>query len=212
MNFKNNMIITIDGPGGTGKSTTAKLLADKLDYAYINSGSLYRWITYNAIIQNLNLNSSDVLLKLAQELDYNNIDYNVINQQIVSDNVSKIATIPEIREEMSKIQRNYAKGKNIVVEGRDIGTVVFPDAEYKFYFTASLKIRATRRYEQMKKQGLEANYDQILESISKRDRQDIERKISPLKKADDAIEIDTDNITVLESVDIILREIKNFTV
>lgn len=206
------MVITIDGPGGTGKSTTAKLLAEKLGYAHLNSGALYRWITYNAIKQNLNLHNSDILLKLAQELDYNNIDYNVLNEQAVSDNVAKIAVIPEIREEMLNIQRNYAKDKNIVIEGRDIGTVVFPEAEYKFYFTASLEIRAKRRYEQMQKQGLEANYDQILESIANRDRQDIEREHSPLKKADDAIEIDTDNLTVAEGIDIILKEIQTLTV
>lgn len=206
------MVITIDGPGGTGKSTTAKLLAERLGYDHLNSGTLYRWITYNALQQNLNLNDSDFLLKLAKELDYDNIDYNALSTQIVSDNVAKIAAIPEIREEMLRIQRHYAKGKNIVIEGRDIGTVVFPDAEYKFYFTASLEIRAKRRYEQMQKQGLEANYEQILESIANRDRQDMSREHSPLKKAEDAIEIDTDNLTVEEGIEIILREIQTLTV
>lgn len=206
------MVITIDGPGGTGKSTTAKLLAERLGYDHLNSGTLYRWITYNALQQNLNLTDSDFLLKLAQELDYDNIDYNALSTQIVSDNVAKIAAIPEIREEMLRIQRHYAKGKNIVIEGRDIGTVVFPDAEYKFYFTASLEIRAKRRYEQMQKQGLEANYEQILESIANRDRQDMSREHSPLKKAEDAIEIDTDNLTVEEGIEIILREIQTLTV
>lgn len=206
------MVITIDGPGGTGKSTTAKLLAERLGYDHLNSGTLYRWITYNALQQNLNLTDSDFLLKLAQELDYDNIDYNALSTQIVSDNVAKIAAIPEIREEMLRIQRHYAKGKNIVIEGRDIGTVVFPDAEYKFYFTASLEIRAKRRYEQMQKQGLEANYEQILESIANRDRQDMSREHSPLKKAEDAIEIDTDNLTVEEGIDIILKEIQTLTI
>lgn len=206
------MVITIDGPGGTGKSTTAKLLAERLGYDHLNSGTLYRWITYNALQQNLNLTDSDFLLKLTRELDYNNIDYNALSNQIVSDNVAKIAAIPEIREELLKIQRHYAKGKNVVVEGRDIGTVVFPDAEYKFYFTASLEIRAKRRYEQMQKQGLEANYEQILESIANRDRQDMSREHSPLKKAEDAIEIDTDNLTVEEGIDIILKEIQTLTI
>lgn len=206
------MIIAIDGYGATGKSTTAKLLAEKLGYNHLNSGALYRWITYNALQQNLDLNDSDILFQLAQSLDYNNIDYKVLNAQDISNNVTKIAIIPEIRHKMVEIQREYAKGKNIVVEGRDIGTVVFPDADYKFYFTASLEIRAKRRYEQMQKQGLEADYDQILHSIAKRDRQDIEREYSPLKKADDAIEIDTDNITVGEGIDIILKEIQNLTI
>jgi cytidylate kinase len=206
------MIITIDGYGATGKSTTAKLLAQRLGYDHLNSGALYRWITYNALQQNLDLNDSDILFKLAQNLDYNNIDYKLLNSQDISNNVTKIAVIPEIREKIVDIQREYAKGKNIVVEGRDIGTVVFPDADYKFYFTASLEIRARRRYEQMQKQGLEADYDQILHSIANRDRQDIEREHSPLKKADDAIEIDTDNITVDEGIEIILKEIKNLTV
>jgi cytidylate kinase len=206
------MIITIDGYGATGKSTTAKLLAQRLGYAHLNSGALYRWITYNALQQNLDLNDSDILFKLAQNLDYNNIDYKLLNSQDISNNVTKIAVIPEIREKIVDIQREYAKGKNIVVEGRDIGTVVFPDADYKFYFTASLEIRARRRYEQMQKQGLEADYDQILHSIANRDRQDIEREHSPLKKADDAIEIDTDNINVDEGIEIILKEIKNLTV
>lgn len=205
------MIITIDGYGATGKSTTAKLLAQRLGYDHLNSGALYRWITYNALQQNLDLNDSDILFKLAQNLDYNNIDYKLLNSQDISNNVTKIAVIPEIREKIVDIQREYAKGKNIVVEGRDIGTVVFPDADYKFYFTASLEIRARRRYKQMQKQGLEADYDQILHSIANRDRQDIEREHSPLRKADDAIEIDTDNINVDEGIEIILKEIKNLT-
>lgn len=206
------MVITIDGPGGTGKSTTAKLLAERIGYEHLNSGTLYRWITYNALQQHLNLNDSDVLLDLAQTLDYNNIDNNVLREQNVSDNVAKIAAIPAIRSEIVQIQRKYADGKNIVVEGRDIGTVVFPDAEYKFYFTASLEVRAKRRYDQMKKEGLEADYEHILESIAQRDRQDIEREHSPLRKAEDAIEIDTDNLTVEEGIQIILREINALSV
>lgn len=201
------MIITIDGTGGTGKSTTAELLAKRLGFYHLNSGTLYRWITYNALQQHLNLHDSDVLVKLAKELDYNSIDYSVLREQNVSDNVATIASIPGIRSEIVQIQRNYAEGKNIVVEGRDIGTVVFPDADYKFYFTASLEVRAKRRYAQMQKEGLEADYDRILESIAQRDRQDIERSHSPLRKADDAIEIDTDNITVEEGIEIILKEI-----
>lgn len=206
------MVITIDGPGGTGKSTTAKLLAERIGYEHLNSGTLYRWITYNALQQHLNLNDSDVLLDLAQTLDYNNIDNNVLREQNVSDNVAKIAAIPAIRSEIVQIQRKYADGKNIVVEGRDIGTVVFPDAEYKFYFTASLEVRAKRRYDQMKKEGLEADYEHVLESIAQRDRQDIEREHSPLRKAEDAIEIDTDNLTVEEGIQIILREINALSV
>jgi cytidylate kinase len=206
------MVITIDGPGGTGKSTTAELLAQRLGYYHLNSGTLYRWITFNALQQHLDLNDSDVLFKLAQELDYNNIDYNVLREQTVSDNVAKVASIPSIREEIVQIQRNYAKDKNIVVEGRDIGTVVFPEADYKFYFTASLEVRAKRRYAQMQKDGLEADYEHILESIAKRDRQDIEREHSPLRKAEDAIEINTDNLTVEEGIEIILQEIKNLNI
>lgn len=206
------MIITIDGPGGTGKSTTAQLLAKRLGYYHLNSGTLYRWITFNALQQNLNLNDSDVLLTLAKKLDYNNIDYNVLMEQNVSDNVAKIASIPAIRAEIVEIQRNYAKGKDIVVEGRDIGTVVFPDADYKFYFTASLEIRAKRRYSQMQKDGLESDYNGVLESIASRDRQDIEREHSPLRKAEDAIAIDTDNLTVEQGIDIILKEIQTLEI
>lgn len=202
------MIITIDGPGGTGKSSTAQSLAKRLGYSHLNSGSLYRWITYNALNQHLNLHDLDVLIKLAEDLDYNSIDYTVLKNQDVSDNVAAIAKIPEIRDKVLDIQREFAKEKNLVVEGRDIGTTVFPEADYKFYFTASLDIRAQRRYRQLQKAGIEADLEHIKISIAERDRQDIEREHSPLKKADDAIEIDTNNITVEDGVDIILEEIK----
>lgn len=202
------MVITIDGAGGTGKSSSAKLLAQKLGYLHLNSGTLYRWITYNALQQHLNLHDSDVLLSLAEKLDYQNIDQNMVQSPEVSDNVAQVAKIPAIRELVLDIQREYAQDKDIVVEGRDIGTVVFPDAEYKFYFTASLDIRAKRRYEQLKKNGLEVDYAQIRQSIADRDKQDMEREHSPLRKADDAIEIPTDMITVEEGVDIIIREIE----
>ena len=202
------MIITIDGTGGTGKTSTAQSLAKRLGYYHLNSGSLYRWITYNALNQHLNLRDSDVLITLAEDLDYNTIDYSVLKNQDVSDNVARIAKIPEIREKVLNIQREFAKGKDIVVEGRDIGTVVFPEADYKFYFTASLDIRAQRRYRQLQKAGIEADLEHIKYSIAERDRQDIEREHSPLKKADDAIEIDTDTLTVEDGVDIILKEIK----
>jgi cytidylate kinase len=201
------MIITIDGPGGTGKSSTAQSLAKRLGYSHLNSGTLYRWITYNALNQHLNLRDSDVLIRLAEDLDYNTIDYNVLKNQDVSDHVATIAKIPEIREKVLDIQREFAKGKDIVVEGRDSGTVVFPEADYKFYFTASLDIRAQRRYRQLQKEGIEADLEYIKSSIAERDRQDIEREHAPLKKADDAIEIDTNNITVEEGVDMILEEI-----
>lgn len=201
------MIITIDGPGGTGKSSTAQSLAKRLGYSYLNSGTLYRWITYNALNQHLNLHDLDVLIRLAEDLDYNTIDYTVLKNQNVSDNVATIAKIPEIREKILDIQREFAKDKNIVVEGRDSGTVVFPEAEYKFYFTASLDIRAQRRYRQLQKAGIEGDLEHIKISIAERDRQDIEREHSPLKKAEDAIEIDTNNITVEEGVDMILEEI-----
>ena len=202
------MVITIDGAGGTGKSSSAKLLAQKLGYLHLNSGTLYRWITYNALQQHLNLHDSDVLLSLAKKLDYQNIDQNMVQSPEVSDNVAQVAKIPSIRELVLEIQRQYAQDKDIVVEGRDIGTVVFPDAEYKFYFTASLDIRAKRRYEQLKKNGLEVDYAQIRQSIADRDKQDMEREHSPLRKADDAIEIPTDMITVEEGVDIILAEMQ----
>jgi cytidylate kinase len=201
------MIITIDGTGGTGKTSTAESLAKRLGYFHLNSGSLYRWITYNALKKHLNLRDSDILIKLAEDLDYNSIDYTVLKNQEVSDNVARIAKIPEIREKVLDIQREFAKGKNIVVEGRDSGTVVFPEADFKFYFTASLDIRAQRSYRQLQKAGIEADLEHIKYSIAERDRQDIEREHSPLKKADDAIEIDTDTLTVEDGVDIILKEI-----
>lgn len=194
-------VIAIDGPAGAGKSTIAKRLADIIDYTYIDSGAMYRAITLKILTKNIPLKEIDKIISIAKEteIDFRDnciyLDGRAVNEEIreerVSRNVSYIAAIPEIRKLMVDIQRKISRNRNVVMDGRDVGTVIFPKADVKFYITASVEERAARRYNELKQKGYEAEIQDIRSEIAKRDHIDSTRSDSPLKAASDAIIIDT---------------------
>lgn len=216
-----NIIIAIDGPAGSGKSSTAKLVAKKLGFVHIDTGAMYRAITKLAMDKNIPAVYSPSIDKILQNIEFNyvNLDNkllltlngkivgNEIRTQKVSNNVSAFCTISAIREKMVEFQREVAIKNSIVMEGRDIGTVVFPNADYKFFITASIKVRAQRRMLELKEKGNSYDIITLENEIANRDKMDSERKISPLKKAEDAIEVDTTDLTLEEQSIFIVNKI-----
>jgi cytidylate kinase len=214
------IIIAIDGNSGCGKSSTAKVIAKELQYIYIDTGAMYRAVTYFFIKNRIDLqNEIDVAEALKQidiSFEYNistgknetylngkNVEYQ-IRQMDVSNLVSPVSEISAVRRKLVEQQRRMGKAKGVVMDGRDIGTVVFPDAELKIFMTASLEVRAERRKLELMEKGAEVDIKEVMENLSNRDRIDSSREDSPLKKAEDAIEIDTSNLTFDEQVNKIL--------
>ena len=213
------MIIAIDGPSGSGKSTTAKMLAEHLNITHLDTGAMYRVVTWGLMRKNIdirNLERVKTFLKKAQ-ISYKNSNEVFLNGKMVSldirkkeitSNVSAVSSVKEVREFLVKIQRQIGKNIDCVIEGRDIGSVVFPKADFKFFLTADLDIRAKRRKSELKKIGEEVTIDEIRASIKKRDLIDSSRELSPLKCPKDAIEIDSTNLTIDEQIDKIMNIIK----
>ena len=204
-------IIAIDGHAATGKSSQAKKIAKYFGYKYIDTGAMYRAVTYYCIISDL-LSEPINVRTIIERLNKINIEFKISNKsQIillngndvepfirkmdVAENVSKIAAIPEVRFFLVKIQRQIAIKNNVVMDGRDIGTVVFPNAKNKFFLTASLEIRAKRRFEELKASNETIIYSKVLENVKIRDYEDSSRLVSPLKPAKDAIIVETSNLT-----------------
>ena len=206
--------IAIDGPGGAGKSTIAKLVGDKLGLEYIDTGAMYRAV-------GLKLNRKgikpDDLISISNVLEETTIDF--VNGKIILDGddvsdirrtqeISKFASIysqiPEVRSKLVDIQRRIAAGKSVIMDGRDIGTNVLTDAELKVFLTADSMVRARRRYEELRSKGVNANLDDIHEEIKDRDYQDMNRKLNPLAQAEDAIRLDTSDMTIDEVVNTIV--------
>jgi cytidylate kinase len=221
------IIIAIDGHSSCGKSTMAKSIAQELGYVYIDSGAMYRVVTLYALRKGLIENGVPNVEKILNELDNIKITFqwdkksgrnttylngeNVedeIRQLEVSQNVSPISAIAEIRHEMVKQQRENGRNKGIVMDGRDIGTVVFPEAELKIFMTASPEIRAQRRYLELKEKGQEVDFDSILKNVEGRDKIDSTREASPLKKADDALVLDNSNLTREQQLKWTLEKVK----
>ena len=213
------VLVAIDGPAGAGKSTIAKLVAKKFDLMYIDTGAMYRAITYLAQIRNIPPSNVEGLCNLINSISMyfengkiivNGEDLSAeIRDPNVSGNVSLYASIPEVRTLLVKLQKDLASEYEVVMDGRDIGTVVMPNAPFKFFLTATPEIRADRRYKELKEKNQQIEYKDILEEIIKRDYIDSNRQTSPLKKAKDAIEIDTTNYTIEEVVDEISNLIQN---
>ena len=204
--------VAIDGPAGAGKSTIAKILAKKFDLMYINTGAMYRAVTLMAMRSNIPSTDIEELKKLLHTIEMhfegdrlivNNEDISeLITMPEISNNVSNYAAVPEIREILVMLQKNIASKYNVLMDGRDIGTVVLKDAPFKFYLTASAEERANRRFNELKLKGLEVEYNNILEEIIKRDYIDMNREVTPLVKAEDAVEIDSSNLNINEVVEV----------
>jgi cytidylate kinase len=213
------MIIAIDGPAGAGKSTVAKKVSRELNFIYLDTGAIYRAIALYLVRNNTDITDNDsvkkalniINLKYTSEHIYldNKIVDNELRTELISKKTSDYSKLYLIREFATSFQRDIARNENVVLEGRDIGTVVFPDAEYKFFLTAKAEIRGKRRFEELLTKGEKASLDDIIKSIEKRDENDKEREIAPLKKAEDAIEIDTSSISIDEVVSIIISNIKS---
>ncbi|MDY4948371.1 MAG: (d)CMP kinase [Clostridium cadaveris] len=206
-----NLSVAIDGPAGAGKSTIAKLLGEKFNLMYINTGSMYRAVTLKALENHIKAENLNELNSLMDDLSMhfendrlilNGVDVNdELTVPKISNNVSAYASIKEVREKLVKLQQNIAKNFNVIMDGRDIGTVVLKNATFKFFLTATPEERADRRYKELISKGINSNYDEILQDIKRRDYIDSHRDIDPLKKADDAIEIDTTGLGIFEVVD-----------
>lgn len=216
---KRNFAIAIDGPAAAGKSTVAKIVAKKLSFLYIDTGAMYRAITLKALKNGINVNNEDALLQLLMhtKIDFLQIDSEQkvllddidvteeIRSQEVTKQVSYVAKHPKVRKEMVARQREMARHKGVVMDGRDIGSQVLPDAEVKIFLVASVEERAKRRYEENKRRGIPSDMEELIKEIALRDRIDSEREASPLIKADGAIEIDTTSMTIQEVADRILN-------
>ena len=215
------MIIAIDGPAGSGKSTIAKLVALELGFEYLDTGAMYRMVTLRLVNKKISLEDIRSIEKelknmkidiLNNRFFLNNVDVtDEIRTPIVSENVSKVAKIKEIRYKMVELQREISKSKNTILDGRDIGTVVFPNAEIKIYLIADEVERAKRRYSELKNNS-EISFEDVLKNIIERDRIDSTRVESPLKTSEEAIEIDTTGNTieeVKEKILLVIEEYKN---
>ncbi|HIA83581.1 MAG TPA: (d)CMP kinase [Candidatus Marinimicrobia bacterium] len=217
------MIVAIDGPAATGKSTSAKLVAQKLGFTYMDTGAMYRCVTLSVLRNHIALADEEALQLLIQEMDIhfdktddklvvclNKEDVStLIRKPEVTSHVSAVSALPQVRNHMVAIQRKSAKNQDCVIEGRDIGTIVFPKADVKFFLVADDIVRAKRRQLDLKAIGEEKTIDELVEEIRRRDRFDSERSHSPLKKADDAIEVDTSQLTIDEQVDFMVNKVRN---
>lgn len=213
-----NISIAIDGPAGAGKSTIAKIIGKKLNIMYINTGSMYRAVTLMALENNIEPSDIESLKTLINSMDIsfngNNIIVNgkdleeAIRMPIINNNVSKYAAVEEVRELLVSMQQNISKKYNVIMDGRDIGTVVLKDAPYKFFITASAEVRAERRLKELKEKHINIDFEDVLKEIKERDYIDSNRKINPLKQSEDAILIDTSNFTIEEVVDKICTILK----
>lgn len=204
------MAVAIDGPAGAGKSTIAKIVGENFNLMYINTGSMYRAVTLLALEKGIEAENVEELCAMVDkmemhfendELILNGENVNsALTMPTISKNVSKYASIREVRQKLVEAMRNMSLKYDVIMDGRDIGTVVLKDAKYKFFLTASAEERADRRYKELTEKGLDVNYDEILNDIIKRDHLDSTREVDPLRKADDAIEIDTTGLGIDEVV------------
>ena len=208
-------IITVDGPSGAGKGTLCYALAEKLGYALLDSGAIYRVTALAALQRKTDLTNESALAELARHLDIQFIPQNgevnillagmnvshLIRTQEAADAASKVAVFPEVRSALLQLQQDFAKNDGLIADGRDMGTVVFPNAQVKLFLDASAEERAKRRYKQLQNKGINGNFEQILAEIKERDFRDRNREVAPLKPADDALLLDSTTLSIDEVID-----------
>ena len=209
--------VAIDGPSGAGKSTIAKKVASELSLEYIDTGAMYRAVGYKVSQQGIDINRETELKEMLNATDIDFVGGDIIldgvciNDKIRTSEISQLASavsaLAPVREKLVELQRNMAKKKSVIMDGRDIGTNVLTDATYKFFMTASPEERAKRRYDELVLKGEDITFEQVLADINARDKNDMERELNPLRKADDAIEVDTTGLSIEEVTEVILKNI-----
>ncbi|MBQ7861731.1 MAG: (d)CMP kinase [Clostridia bacterium] len=215
--------VAIDGPAGAGKSTISRKAAAELGFIYIDTGALYRTVGLNALRLGVDIQNDEAVIStltddLKVELKFTDGEQRMfLNGEDVSSDIrtpeasmaaSRVSAVPKVRQYLFDLQKNLAKSNNCIMDGRDIGTVVLPDADVKIFLTASPEARAERRYKELKEKGVEASYEEVLNDMIKRDYDDSHRAIAPLKQADDAILCDTSDIDLQQSIELIINTIK----
>lgn len=218
-----SVAIAIDGPAGAGKSTIAKRVAEELNYMYVDTGALYRAVALCAIQKNIEPDDSqrvsEMLSEIKVQLAFNYrfekvvlLDGRDVSSRIrtpeVSMAASKISALPQVRAYLLDLQRDIAKENNVIMDGRDIGTVVLPDARVKIFLTASPQVRAERRYKELSEKGANVSFDEVLKDVNERDYNDSHRKTAPLKPAEDSVFVDTTDLDFEQSVEKIISVIK----
>ena len=209
--------IAIDGPSGAGKSTIAKELARRMQIDYIDTGAMYRAVGYKMLITDTDPEDMESVNRLLEDTDIDFseghiiLDGEVVDSFIRTPEISKqaslVSRIPAVRKKLVELQRNMGKTKSVIMDGRDIGSNVFPDAEFKFYLEASVEVRAERRYKELKEKGQDVVFEDILKDIEERDHNDMTRELNPLRKAEDAIEVDSSYMNIAEVVGYIYNKI-----
>lgn len=209
------MIVAVDGPAGSGKGTVTKKIEKEMGFLNLDTGATYRCVALETLRKGLNLQDEKEIIELANQIDIKidntgEKDIILLNGEDVSEEirtkevtkiVSQVSSIVLVRERMVEVQRQLAKGKNVIVEGRDIGTVVFPNADVKIYLDASEEVRAKRRYKENIEKGIDMSYEEVLENVRMRDYNDMHKKVGALKKAEDAITIDSTTLTIDQVVE-----------
>lgn len=219
----NQIAVAIDGPSGAGKSTIARTVAKKLGFIYVDTGALYRTIGLYVFRQGFDALNSDEVINLLKniniELKYvNDTQCVYLNDEDVSEQIrtpeisvfaSRVSVIPKVREFLLDMQREIAKNNNVIMDGRDIGTVILPNAEVKIFLTASAQKRAERRYKELCEKDIQTSLEEVLSDMIKRDEKDSSRSIAPLKQADDAVLLDTSELNLSQSIDAVINIIAN---